>query len=202
MLNHDQPHSLITQDIPRPNARYGLDRAQISLLIMALVLTIIGLNEANFRYAPAIFSRVWDWFQIALALVFIVFLLGQTLSKTFSLIWFWLIYKAPSQGEMPPQANQLPTNQSVNWPRYSILLAHYHESNMISSLVKSIQEIDYPSDKLDVLFLLEDDDFETISAVNAHIGLLNGKIIFPAKPIPAQNQERSMPNSMPPPVII
>jgi len=50
-------------------------------------------------------------------------------------------------------------------PTYTILVPAYREPKVIPFLVKALRSLDYPQNKLDVLFLLEEDDTETIEAV-------------------------------------
>ncbi|MCH2037490.1 MAG: glycosyltransferase [Rickettsiales bacterium] len=50
-------------------------------------------------------------------------------------------------------------------PTYSILVPLYKEVAVIPQLFRSIQALDYPKSKLDVKIILEEDDHETIKAV-------------------------------------
>ncbi|MFC1672123.1 glycosyltransferase [Planctomycetota bacterium] len=52
-------------------------------------------------------------------------------------------------------------------PVYTILVPLYRESGVAESIVKAIQNLDYPRSKLDVRLLLEVDDEETAAAVDA-----------------------------------
>jgi cellulose synthase/poly-beta-1,6-N-acetylglucosamine synthase-like glycosyltransferase len=49
-------------------------------------------------------------------------------------------------------------------PRYTILIPLYHESEMLGRLVRHFARLDYPADRCEVLFLLEEDDAETRSS--------------------------------------
>lgn len=49
-------------------------------------------------------------------------------------------------------------------PVYTILVPLYKETEVLRQIVSSIQKIDYPPDKMDIKFLLEADDRETIEA--------------------------------------
>lgn len=60
--------------------------------------------------------------------------------------------------------------QGDDLPVYSILVPLYHEANVLPGLLRALGDLDYPPDKLDVLFLLEEDDQETLDACLA-IGL-------------------------------
>src|SRR6185369_9471071 len=52
-------------------------------------------------------------------------------------------------------------------PIYSILCPLYHEAQVLPQFLNNIAKLDYPSEKLDVLLLLEENDDETIAAANA-----------------------------------
>ena len=49
-------------------------------------------------------------------------------------------------------------------PIYSILVPVYKEPEVIDKLISSLKNLDYPKSKLDVLFLFEEGDLETIEA--------------------------------------
>ena len=52
-------------------------------------------------------------------------------------------------------------------PPYSILVPLYREAESLPRLLKALRDLDYPEEKLDVQFLLEEDDAPTIEAVQA-----------------------------------
>ncbi len=45
-----------------------------------------------------------------------------------------------------------------SWPVYSILIPMYKEPDVLPQMVRSLQAMDYPTDRMDVQFLLEEDD--------------------------------------------
>lgn len=49
-------------------------------------------------------------------------------------------------------------------PVYSVLVPMYQEAESIAQIVESLDKMNYPADKKDVQFLLEEDDKETIAA--------------------------------------
>jgi hypothetical protein len=54
-------------------------------------------------------------------------------------------------------------------PIYSILVPVYREPKVIGTLIQNLKKLDYPGAKLDILFLFEEDDLETINkAKEAH----------------------------------
>src|SRR5258708_5366099 len=52
-------------------------------------------------------------------------------------------------------------------PVYSILCPLYKEAHVVPQFLEGIAKIDWPKEKLDVMFLLEEDDVETIKAFKA-----------------------------------
>jgi cellulose synthase/poly-beta-1,6-N-acetylglucosamine synthase-like glycosyltransferase len=50
------------------------------------------------------------------------------------------------------------------WPTYTILCPLYREATVARQLVHGLQKLDYPTDKLQILILLEEDDHETREA--------------------------------------
>lgn len=52
-------------------------------------------------------------------------------------------------------------------PTYSILVPAYREAAVIGRLLRSLQALDYPADKLDIILLLEENDPDTLAAAKA-----------------------------------
>lgn len=50
---------------------------------------------------------------------------------------------------------------AVDWPRYTILCPLYHETEVLEQFVQAMRQLDYPSDKLQILLLTEESDTET-----------------------------------------
>lgn len=50
-------------------------------------------------------------------------------------------------------------------PKYTILSALYKEANCVKELIESFSKINWPKEKLDIIFLCEADDDETIQAI-------------------------------------
>lgn len=65
-------------------------------------------------------------------------------------------------------------------PTFTILVPAYREPEIIHHLLGAVGGLDYPADKLEVLLLLEADDTETISAVNAiEVGIAVDVVLVP-----------------------
>jgi len=52
-------------------------------------------------------------------------------------------------------------------PRYTVLVAAYHEAGVIAATIRALESLDYPAGRLEVLLLLEAEDLETIAAAEA-----------------------------------
>jgi len=54
-------------------------------------------------------------------------------------------------------------------PRYTVLVPAYKEAGVVAKVIASLDRLDYPKEKLDLILLLEEDDEETMQAVrDAH----------------------------------
>ena len=60
-----------------------------------------------------------------------------------------------------------PQESESNLPIYTILIPAYRERALMIQIAQAMQGLDWPAAKLDILVLLEADDFETISAAEA-----------------------------------
>ena len=56
--------------------------------------------------------------------------------------------------------------KNVEWPSYTILCPLYHETSVVPQFVKAMKALDYPTNKLQILLLTEEDDTETRSLLN------------------------------------
>ena len=52
-------------------------------------------------------------------------------------------------------------------PTYTLLIPLYREAAVLERLVEGLKRLDYPTEKLDVMLLLEEDDGETVAAAQA-----------------------------------
>ncbi len=55
----------------------------------------------------------------------------------------------------------------ADWPRYTILCPLYHETVVVPQFVHAMKALDYPTDKLQILLLTEEDDVETRQTLKA-----------------------------------
>ncbi len=59
---------------------------------------------------------------------------------------------------------QIAEQEPREWPIFSILVPMYKEPETLSQMMNALREMDYPDDKKDVQFLLEEDDTLTLDA--------------------------------------
>ncbi len=55
--------------------------------------------------------------------------------------------------------------KDADWPTYTILCPLYKEAAVVPQFVQAMRAIDYPTEKLQILFLTEEDDMETRRAI-------------------------------------
>jgi cellulose synthase/poly-beta-1,6-N-acetylglucosamine synthase-like glycosyltransferase len=85
-----------------------------------------------------------------------------------------LLRKPPIVVVTDEEASGVPDDQL---PSYTVLVAAYHESEIIEDTIRALEALDYPRDRLDVLLLLEADDSETIHAAIAARPASNIRIV-------------------------
>src|SRR2546421_471873 len=59
------------------------------------------------------------------------------------------------------------TLKNANWPMYTILCPLYREAQVVPQFVQAMQSLDYPPEKLQILFLTEANDAETRNAIRS-----------------------------------
>jgi cellulose synthase/poly-beta-1,6-N-acetylglucosamine synthase-like glycosyltransferase len=55
----------------------------------------------------------------------------------------------------------------IDWPPYTVLCPLYHETEVLTQFVQAMQQLDYPTDKLQILLLTEANDSQTRDAIKA-----------------------------------
>jgi cellulose synthase/poly-beta-1,6-N-acetylglucosamine synthase-like glycosyltransferase len=123
-------------DTRRPSAQLLLSRGQ--KLCLALSAGAIGVLTSFAALVPvALATGFWTLKMLAEA-------------------WFAaraVDYRYPQRERVSADEEDLPT--------YTILLPMYDEAAMVAPLVSKIAELEYPPERLQVLFLLEEDDLDT-----------------------------------------
>ena len=96
------------------------------------------------------------------AMQFFAFVFTTLFASVILLRFACLAPEKPAPPNNP--GRQLPDHKL---PVYSILVALFHEANMVEQLTRALCAIDYPASLLDIKLVLEEDDHETIAAVRA-----------------------------------
>jgi len=68
----------------------------------------------------------------------------------------------------PPPPDPMTEAVNENLPSYSVIIALYREAAIVPQLLAAMQALDYPRDRLEILFALEADDTDTLSAFARH----------------------------------
>ncbi|HEY1736869.1 MAG TPA: glycosyltransferase, partial [Methylovirgula sp.] len=74
----------------------------------------------------------------------------------------------------PVVANRL---SDEHLPPYSIVVALYREARVVPQLVSALEQIDYPTAKLDIKFIIEEDDDETFAALRKSVRRFGYEVI-------------------------
>lgn len=129
------------------------------------ISAVTRLTKTQILIALAVISAiisgiVIDWYTTILMLVVFI-----TVVYFVDLVFYlYLIYQSLIDDQVI-NISQSELAQDRSWPKYTILCPLYHEWSVLPQFIQSIQNLDYPKSKLQVLLLLEKDDSKTISQV-------------------------------------
>ena len=153
MSTRDDSHSqsdplLLSKVRPELSASVSITTTQKLCLVVG---TLIMLTLA----------AVWPW-QTARAMVMActVFYLLFTAYKL-----LLVRLSVASGSELTIEDDELRQCDDADLPTYSILIPMYQEPETVPHMVRALQELDYPANKKEVQFLLEEDDAETRNAI-------------------------------------
>lgn len=98
------------------------------------------------------------------ALIFTVIGLILTIMYAQSLLKAMAVLARTTVPATPPPAPLQLVPDSV--PTISILVALYQESRIVARLIRRLDQLDYPRDKMDVIFVIEDNDVATATTLS------------------------------------
>jgi len=133
---------------PEHSALWVLNRWQSVALIMLLLAWSIGLQ----------FYR--QGILIAAVTTITVLYLGHLL---LTIVLSFYTFRRSSEEEI--DAEIVEALRYAEWPHYTILCPLYREARVVPQFVQAMQAMDYPPEKLQILFLTEVDDAETRNAI-------------------------------------
>ena len=147
------------------------------MLLTSIAGAVIGRKGVPAGHEPLIvgptlllcYGLVYDWLYAV-----------SVLTAVICLIYLWAIgfrlialllgrrdpgfrYDEMKHGELE-NGGKLP-EPADGWPMYTILIPLYKETAIADKILHHLYQLDYPHDKLDVKFLLEADDPETLQAL-------------------------------------
>ncbi len=136
----DEIPGWVREGLPQPNAWTTLSRAQT--LWSALLIAAVA---CAFLLWP---GQTFLWLNTAFIVLYLVF------------SHYKLFLQFLSIGQEP--GTPLPEGASAfHWPAYTIMVPLYREAAALPGLIDHLAGLDYPTDKLQILLLVEEDDEET-----------------------------------------
>jgi cellulose synthase/poly-beta-1,6-N-acetylglucosamine synthase-like glycosyltransferase len=149
---------------PAESAHRVLTRVQALVFAALAVITLVGLAAA-FVPTLIVLTCIATAFYFAIA-VYRVALVIRTLDH------------AP---ELPVSETEVALLDESLLPRFTILVPLFREAAVLPGLIAALERIDYPTTKLEVKLLLEEDDAETLDALRAiSLGPHFQRVIVPA----------------------
>lgn len=96
------------------------------------------------------------------------------------LFWLTVLFRAalalaggrPNR-EAPPAAS----SQDAGLPLYTVVVPLYREAHMVPALSRSLSDLDYPRDRLQIIIAVEDDDVETVGAAELLSGVAPFEVV-------------------------
>jgi cellulose synthase/poly-beta-1,6-N-acetylglucosamine synthase-like glycosyltransferase len=136
--------------MPEMSAQQTLSIRQKRLLVVLAIVLVLGLVLQPLAFGIAL---------CALATGIYVFVLGYRAD-----VFVRSLRQSPQVDISDDEARSIPDDQL---PVYTVLVAAYHEHDVIGNTIAAINRLEYPRTKLDVKLLLEEDDNATIGAARA-----------------------------------
>ncbi|HYK88281.1 MAG TPA: glycosyltransferase family 2 protein [Acidobacteriota bacterium] len=110
-----------------------------------------------------LFVFVWDWLRA-----------GHFLAILYSFYVFVILFRLVTvamalvgRPEIVVTPEEIASKSIQNWPCYTILVPLYREPEVAAKIVRYLDLLDYPRDRLEVLLLLESDDSLTRTALTS-----------------------------------
>jgi len=138
----DDAVSALAKLHPSLSARIVFTRAQaVSLATIAIAIAMyLILWPAEFLRTMAVLTTA-----------------GFLVGSAFRALLAWL-------GGEEREVDSSPIGNDPSLPPYTVLVPLYREANVLPALVRSLLQLDYPRDKLDIKLIVEADDDDTIGA--------------------------------------
>jgi len=130
---------------PEESAFVRMNKPQILITILAVIGITAGLYFYTDYFLLGLFALIQTFYLISIAYKLIISLAGVRHK-------FFNQYKEPGP------------DKDTEYPVYTVLVPLFHEpEQVLASIIKAIKNLDYPQNKLDVIFLFEKNDKHTIN---------------------------------------
>ncbi len=140
----------VLHERPEECAYWTLTRAQ-KLVLAAGLITITALALLRGHLLLLVLNGLAILFYIA-----------------HSIYKFWLVWRSlEHKRELAYTPQELAALDERRLPTYTILVPLYREAEVLPNLVACLSKLDYPTDKLEIMLLIEADDPETRQACEA-----------------------------------
>jgi len=130
------------------SALQTITHKQIAILVIFALLWVVGM--------------VWNWRAILAGTISLI-TLGYLSHLILDVYVALRAVHHPSEEHIDNEI--LDALKDADWPPYTILCPLYKEARVVPQFVQAMKAIDYPADKLQILFLTEEDDTETRKAI-------------------------------------
>jgi len=136
---------------PKNSAFHRFSTVQIIVLLLLLTSIIAGFLS-NWHEMLVIFVTILTILYMA-DLLFNFFLIIRSFSKP---------------PEIQITEEMIKNVPESKWPVYTIFCPLYNEWEVVPQFVASMNDLDYPKNKLEVMFLLEEDDKKTVEKIREY----------------------------------
>lgn len=158
---------LTTPTILRESQRIALCHAQA--LAAADELGLLAPHETAHRDGSASGFVVAAWLLALIAIMFCEPILSLPVTVPLFMLFIWTIAQrivAVAAKRLSLSAQPAPLLAPGDLPFYSVLVPLYREDEVIGALVEALARLDYPPEKLEIMFLVEVQDEITRKALN------------------------------------
>lgn len=140
----------LVQRDPESSALVTFTNSQLIVIfgLIAVVVTLLCLNFVDTSITINVLMSTF--FLISIGFKLFLALVGSRFE----------LFQAVTKEEVAQVRNE-------DLPVYTIQLPVYKEDKLIRKLIWNLQNLDYPSEKLDIKLLIEEDDDKTLNAVRA-----------------------------------
>ena len=135
--------------VPLVSARSLFTPGQRNGVIGLLIAVVIGL----------VLNAI-----LTIALIIAVFTLGYLIVVVYRFYLFTRSSKTDALEIVTDEEALIISDSEL--PFYTVMIPAYNEASVIVKLVENVAKLDYPTDRLEVLILVEEDDVATLSALS------------------------------------